>query len=280
MAFILSEKFKNEVEKLNQNEFFKDDLIRHLLIFSKHSTMNIKNDLFLEGHLLQVDKSSCMVPFALNPPENSYIIDACAAPGNKTILLANIINNNGLIYAFDLSEERVNLMKANLKSHHVKCVRLKNFDFLATDPNEYEKVEYILLDPSCSGSGINKRFNSGDTENEQIKDESRLWNLEALQRKMLMHAMSFPNVKRIVYSTCSIHEEENERVVLHALKNSQNKYRLELIFPEWPRRGRQLEDGLNLEYTIRTDMKEDLTNGFFVACFVRADLNKRKMEEE
>jgi 16S rRNA C967 or C1407 C5-methylase (RsmB/RsmF family) len=42
-------------------------------------------------------------------------------------------------------------MKDNLKSHHVKCVRLKCNDFLSVNPEEYEKVEYILLDPSCSG---------------------------------------------------------------------------------------------------------------------------------
>jgi putative methyltransferase len=162
-------------------------------------------------------------------------------------------------------------MRNNLKSHHVKCVRLKCNDFLSIDPDEYYKVEYILLDPSCSGSGMVNRLKYGDTQTEQHKDEKRLWNLEALQRKMLLHAMSFANVKRIVYSTCSIHQEENENVVLYALKNCQDRFVLDHVHPQWTNRGICIETGFNLEYCVRTDMKQNMTNGFFIACFKRVD---------
>lgn len=174
-------------------------------------------------------------------------------------------------------------MKNNLKQHHVTCVRLKCQDFLTTDPKDYKKVEYILLDPSCSGSGMVNRYKYGIVENETQKDEQRLWYLEALQRKMLMHAMSFPNVKRIVYSTCSIHEEENESVVLYGLKHCRNKFKLEHIHPTWPNRGHkniktnQSKREFNLEYCVRTDINDNLTNGFFIACFV---LNEKKTEIE
>jgi putative methyltransferase len=175
-------------------------------------------------------------------------------------------------------------MRTNLKQHHVKCVRLKCQDFLSTDPEEYEKVEYILLDPSCSGSGMINRYKYGTIDDENVKDEKRLWYLEALQRKMLKHAMSFPNVKRIVYSTCSIHEEENENVVLYGLKHCNNRFKLENIFPEWQNRGHKTTEKsslskreFNLDYCIRTGIKDNLTNGFFVACFV---VNVKDNEDE
>lgn len=71
-------------------------------------------------------------------------------------------------------------------------------------------VEYIVVDPSCSGSGMQNRLSvTGSDE----KDSDRLQKLGGLQIKILSHAMTnFPNVKRIAYSTCSLYEEENEEV--------------------------------------------------------------------
>jgi putative methyltransferase len=124
------------------------------------------------------------------------------------------------------------------------------------------------------------RLKYGDTESEQTKDEKRLWNLEALQRKMLLHAMSFENVKRIVYSTCSIYQEENENVVLFALKNCNKSFVLDKVHPAWTNRGICMEDGFNLDYCVRTDMKQNKTNGFFIACFKRVDDTGQSTEPE
>ena len=149
-------------------------------------------------------------------------------------------------------------------------------DFLQTDVEKYERVTHILLDPSCSGSGMTNRLKFGDSEKEQVKDKKRLWNLEALQRKMLMHAMSFPNVQKIVYSTCSIHEEENENVVKYALKHCGNKFRLVNIFENKWNNGRGLirnnsDKRFNLDFCIRTSYEQNFTNGFFISCFERVD---------
>lgn len=126
-----------------------------------------------------------------------------------------------LIHAFDISESRVDLMRSNLKQHGVTNVRLKCMDFLSTDGGQYDRVEAIMLDVPCSGSGMIKRLGDVELEsapttinNEENEHSSRLARLEALQRKMLLHAMmNFENVNRIVYSTCSINKEENENVV-------------------------------------------------------------------
>ncbi len=180
-----------------------------------------------------------------------------------------------LIHAFDIDEPRVEQMKLSLKKHHVKNVRLKCQDFLTTEPSKFERVTHIQLDPSCSGSGMTNRLKFGEhAEQELAKDKKRLWNLEALQRRMLMHAMSYPGVERIVYSTCSIHEEENENVVRYALENCGRRFRLVNIFEGQWKSGRGLvkddyDRENNLDFCIRTSYSSNFTNGFFISCFER-----------
>lgn len=81
---------------------------------------------------------------------------------------------------------------------------------------EAPNVEYILLDPPCSGSGMTNRLALyGGTTGEVNEDDSRMCKLSGLQYKMLKHAMTqFPHAKKITYSTCSLHQEENEKVCM------------------------------------------------------------------
>jgi len=170
-----------------------------------------------------------------------------------------------------------------VKKARATNIEVANKDFLQVNPldKQYSKVEYILLDPSCSGSGIVNRFdfinntgNQSSTTDEQensteekMNIEGRLKSLSKFQLSTLLHAFKFPNVKRVVYSTCSINQEENEDVVKQAL-SAQNDFKLSNnIFPEWHRRGNDCFDGATS--CIRTIPKHDLTIGFFVSCFER-----------
>ncbi len=65
---------------MKNNEFVKDEHIKKLYIFTADSLLNKSYNLFKEGHLLQIDKSSCLVPLALNPPPESHCIDAASCP--------------------------------------------------------------------------------------------------------------------------------------------------------------------------------------------------------
>lgn len=141
---------------------------------------------------------------------------------------------------------------------------LKVFD------NQVPGVEYILLDPSCSGSGMLNRF----VEEDQQKDTDRLFKLSGLQYKLLYHAMTnFPKVKKIVYSTCSVFPEENEEVVLGALRHCKD-FKLinacDLLGNYWKHRGSEKYPGVG-ENCIYAKTEDDLTIGFFVAVFIRCD---------
>lgn len=151
------------------------------------------------------------------------------------------------------------------------CVESINCDALSIVPEQYEKVEYILVDPSCSGSGMIKRHDLNDEKQEQNLS-ARLQKLQGLQAKILKFALQcFPNVKKVAYSTCSIYPEENECVVDEALRELNGSFKLidlsKRMKNQWNNYGSSdYEWGHKCLYA-RSD--SDLCNGFFIAVFKR-----------
>jgi putative methyltransferase len=92
---------------------------------------------------------------ALKPRVGRVILDACAAPGMKTSLLAAITKNEGSIIAIERDSKRCETLRTMLEGLGVTNVTVVNKDFTDVIPHEHPEVEYILVDPSCSGSGIN-----------------------------------------------------------------------------------------------------------------------------
>lgn len=216
-----------------------------------------------------------MVAVALCPEPGWKVIDACAAPGNKTVHLAALMNGEGSITACELNKERTKTLQNTIRRSGANNIETINGDFLDIDSNDpsYAEVRAILLDPSCSGSGISterldhllpshSRGNQDDAST-----SSRIRKLSAFQRKALSHALSFPSVERVVYSTCSIHQAENEDVVSSVLPLASSLgFELATPFPQWRRRGLPVFEGS--EHLLRTD-PEDGLEGFFISLFVR-----------
>lgn len=297
---------------------------------------------YKSGQIILQDKASCFPAYLLDPkPSDGDVIDGCAAPGNKTTHAAAILksqcheeNQPGSgIHAFEKDARR-----AKTLDKMVKLAGSDDFtqihqgqDFLKVDPLDakYANTGAILLDPSCSGSGIvgrddmpelhlsaadgvaapgksSKRAASSskkrkrpvedpDPEHILIDDdgnttivssekdlEARLEALSSFQLTLLLHAFSFPAAHKITYSTCSVHAEENEHVVLKALQSDVGKRRGWRVLPRdaqvngmqtWPVRG-QIEacdgDSQVAQSCIRA-YKDDGRGvmGFFVAAFAR-----------
>ncbi|KAI5897760.1 S-adenosyl-L-methionine-dependent methyltransferase [Schizophyllum commune H4-8] len=264
------------------SNFTQDAHVPELLLFSPKKAFH--NDAaYKSGKLILQDKASCFPPLVLNPPASNKatVIDATAAPGNKTTYLSALMGNNGKLFAFERDKRRFQTLKTMVTKAACKNVLPVNADFLTIDPNDetYSGVTHILLDPSCSGSGIVNRLDYLlETEEENDSQDERLAKLASFQLMMIKHAMKFPSVCRIVYSTCSIHAAENEHVVREALASDEcrtGNFTLasrDSVLPTWPRRGMREEMGecrADAEGLIRCLPGEDATNGFFVSCFVR-----------
>lgn len=258
-------------------KFLQDLHIPNLLVFPPSTDFH-KDSLYTAGHLILQDKASCLPALLLDPPVGACVIDACAAPGNKTSQLAAKVQNKGKVFAFDLDTKRLATMSTLLLRAGVTCQQLANQDFLTVNPSEpkYQKVSHILVDPSCSGSGMPDRMRVLTDEVGSEKEE-RLQALSAFQRKALSHALQFPSVQYVVYSTCSVHQQENEDVVKDILEQHPD-FRLVNLLPSWPVRGLNTFPGS--EYCLRASLSETLTNGFFVALFQRRNPGEKSTSEE
>eukprot|EP00111_Clytia_hemisphaerica_P004235 TCONS_00012096-protein len=261
-----------EINEISGDEFVLDKDIPNVLVFPPNTDLH-QYSLYKEGKLFLQDKASCLSAYVLNPPERSLVIDGCAAPGNKTTHLACILNNNGSVYSFDLDKKRLRTMEMLVQKAGATCVTPKHQDFLKVrhDDKLFSKVEYILLDPSCSGSGIVGRMDNyvdDDEENATNEvNEKRLKALSGFQTAALSHALTFPNVQKVLYSTCSIHKQENEDVIEKAFKRFEEQFDLCHVMPSWKSRG---QGEWELAYKcIRAVPEKDFTNGFFVAMFER-----------
>ena len=124
------------------------------------------------------------------------------------------------------------------------------------------------MDPSCSGSGLLDRPQSQRTA-QGARERQRVRTLSHFQLQMLRHALRF-GARRVVYSTCSIHREEDEEVVKLALDSCEGRYALVPALPAWPRRG-DTSVFPEADRCVRVDPDADGMTGFFVACFERTD---------
>lgn len=263
-----------DLTTLKGKTFVGDLHLPDLLVFSTKTDFH-DHYLYKAGHIILQDKASCLPAYLLHPPAGSHVIDACAAPGNKTSHLAAIMNNTGKLFAFDLDAKRLSTMSTLLLRAGVTCQKLANEDFLKVDPHSplYKDVQYILLDPSCSGSGmVCLRDEASASQTEQ--NDKRLQALAGFQLRCLNHALQFPHLQRLVYSTCSIHTEENEQVVSTCLQNNPG-FSLVSVLPQWPERGLA-----PLTQCLRASVSKTLTHGFFVALLERGTSESKDQERE
>ncbi|WKX93314.1 hypothetical protein Q1695_010955 [Nippostrongylus brasiliensis] len=262
------EDFAERVTNIADDEVLIDPHVENLLIFP-HSNDFHRYWLVEQRYLILQDKASCLPAFLLAPSPGSHVFDTCAAPGMKTSHVSAMLGGEGKVWAMDRSEDRVEIMSKILEECGVQNASLFHGDFLKTDVNDkkFSKVKYAIVDPPCSGSGMVKRMDELTGGNAQPE---RLMKLKNLQAMILKHALKFPNLQRAVYSTCSVHEEENEQVVDEVLLDTYVRQNFRLapaVLPNWIHRG--LDSYVFGADCLRAEPAKTLTNGFFVAVFER-----------
>ena len=214
---------------------------------------------FREGLFQVQDESSMLASQILNPAHGSRIIDCAAAPGGKTTHLAQLVENTGEIHAFDLHPYKLELIKQNCKRLGITNVicHVQDVRMLSEKWDEY--ADYVLLDAPCSGLGVLRRRPDARwrKELEQIKT------LVKLQREMLDKISRCVRPGGVlVYSTCTITEEENISQIKTFLKRH-DEFTLEDLTPFLPA-ALQDEQGAK-EGFIQLWPHRHYTDGFFIA---------------
>jgi 16S rRNA (cytosine967-C5)-methyltransferase len=169
----------------------------------------------LEHGLVYVqDPSTAMAPTLLAPKPGGVVLDACASPGGKCALLAQLMQNSGRLIATDSSEPRLDRLRGNLTRLGVRCAEVRRADWTIAPGTEWPLFDAILLDVPCSNTGVMRR--RVDVRWRVSLAEIR--RLAEIQFAIISHTVPFlPPGGRLVYSTCSLEPEENEEQVARIL---------------------------------------------------------------
>lgn len=162
---------------------------------------------FQQGRFQVQDVSSMLVAHAADPHPGDTVLDLCAAPGGKSLHMADRMLGCGFVQARDLTPYKVQLIRNNIERSGLTNVTAEEWDATVPDPDWVRKADVVLADVPCSGYGVigkkaDIRYHaSRNKENELI----------CLQRKILENAASYVrNGGTLVFSTCTVNRKENE----------------------------------------------------------------------
>lgn len=165
---------------------------------------------FIQGEFTVQDEASGLIPLVLNPQPNQKVLDACSSPGGKTTYLAELMKNQGEILAWDLHEHRVALVDEVAKRLGITIIKTEVKDATLYEEKYFETFDKILLDVPCLGIGVLKR-------KPDIKWKRKPEDIEEItniQLKILENCSNYLKIGgELVYSTCSILGEENQKIV-------------------------------------------------------------------
>lgn len=164
-----------------------------------------KTDAFSSGQFYVQDPSTLLAPLSVRASAGQKVLDLCAAPGGKTQLLAQWMDSNIELHASDIEQWRMDKLSENLS-------RLKLLEKVKLIPNSELKDQYdwILVDAPCSNTGVLRRR----VELRWRINEDEASELSDLQSQILEQAQSLLKPNGIlVYSTCSLLQEENENKI-------------------------------------------------------------------
>ncbi len=211
----------NVIDILDKNniKFKKVNWYNDAFIIENANESDIqKLDIYQNGEIYLQSLSSMLPPLILNPQEKTDILDMAAAPGGKTTQIAAIVNNNASITACELNKIRAERLKYNIEKQGAKAY------VMVTDARKIDSFfsfDKILLDAPCSGSGT-LELNTGISE--------KNFSLNLISKSVKAQTALLEKALKIlkpgcemVYSTCSILQEENEEVLKKVLSKNKAK---------------------------------------------------------
>lgn len=181
---------------------------------------------FRKGWIQVQDISSMLVAEIAAPNWGDYCIDVCAAPGGKSLHIADKLSGSGYVEARDVSEYKVQLMQENIERTGAINIRAMMKDATVRDPESVQKADIVLADVPCSGLGV-----IGKKPDIKYKmSEKQQQDIVRLQRKILSVVQEYVRPGGVlIFSTCTIGADENQLNVKWFLENF--PFKLESIDP-------------------------------------------------
>ncbi|MBQ2991024.1 MAG: RsmB/NOP family class I SAM-dependent RNA methyltransferase [Clostridia bacterium] len=173
-------------------------------------------DLYENGEIYLQSLSSMIPPVLLHAKPGENILDMAAAPGGKTTQIAALTGNRAMITACEMNKIRADRLRYNVARQGASRVTVMNID--ARNLDDLFSFDRILLDAPCSGSGT---VLLGDPRSKGQFNQRNLEKTTKAQEALLSKALRLlrPGCE-MVYSTCSVLEQENENIVRRALKKA------------------------------------------------------------
>ncbi|MBQ4072041.1 MAG: 16S rRNA (cytosine(967)-C(5))-methyltransferase RsmB [Clostridia bacterium] len=171
---------------------------------------------YSEGLFLVQDAASAVAASLQSQREGALIVDVCSAPGGKAMTAAILSGNKARVYAFDLHESKLSLIRDSAARLGLSSVSVGVRDARVPDGTLLGRADSVICDVPCSGLGVIAK--KPDLRYKPLEDTE---GLPALQLEILKSSSQYLRVGgRIVYSTCTLAERENEEVVREFLRDN------------------------------------------------------------
>ena len=209
---------KKAINLLNQSaiEVTRYDIVNNFLKVVSGQDKVLNDNLFKCGIISIQDPASAAVAELVKPVNGDIILDVCAAPGTKSLLMAQKVGDNGKVFASDKDPSRVEIAKSDVRRHKNKNIQ---WSVLDATKDTFPMAEKILIDAPCTGTGVLGR--RPDIKWRLKKKDFQF--MKTIQLSILNHMTKFlKKGGKVVYATCSLEPEENKMVVNEFLSNNKN----------------------------------------------------------
>lgn len=248
-------------ELSEQNCVVEEGILEDFLVLNK--TKNIENmEIFKTGLFTIQDEVAGLVPIILNPSKDEKVLDACSAPGGKTTYLAEIMKNTGEIKAWDIYKHRLKLVEENANRLGIKNIEIQEKDASIYDEVNENKYDKILLDVPCLGIGVLKR--KPDIKWKRKKED--IQEITKIQQQILQNCSKYlKKGGKLVYSTCSIINDENENIINKFLEKNK-EFKIQKI--KLNKKYKFFEKYIQTDGSLKVYQNQN-TDGFFISLIVR-----------
>lgn len=203
-----------------------------------------ENPLYKEGLFTVQDITSMKCVLELDPKQGELIGDMCACPGGKTTYIGEILGKEGNIDAYDISSNKLELVKMTAKRLGLENITARENDARILKQDLIGKYDRVLVDVPCSGLGIIRR-----KPEIRYKSYIEIRDLYEIQKEIIQTSSKYVKENGVLlYSTCTINRKENEEIVAWFLENNKN---------------------FKKEKEILTLPDENGTDGFYICKMIR-----------